>query len=166
MSIAVSTVVKPSRALLILAGGACIGAMFIGALAATTQIGNWLLLPRLMLASACIFLALFGLCRIAKYRRTRHIDISGSGLIRVREKVESKMENSRVVARESYEVVRLLANSTLWPGLLMLLLQTENRRIIVLPILRDCVPEDDFRALAAACRWIAARNNSSEGKIL
>ena len=167
MSIAVSTVVKPSRAIFALACGACLGNVFVGTAFAAGQIGNWTLLPRLALASGCIFLALFGFYHIAKRRRTLHIDISGVGQIRLREQLASHSVHNRDDHNgAAIKVVHLLAGSTLWPYLLLLRLQSEDRRIIVLPILPDCVPDGDFRALAAACRWIATRNNLSASKIL
>ena len=167
MSIAVSAVVKPSKAMFALACGACLGNVLVGVVLATGQIGNWLLLPRLLLASGCVFLALLGFYHIAKRRRTLHIDISGVGQIRLREQLAGRhgQEYDDRDAATS-EVVRLLPGSTLWPYLLLLRLQTDDGQIIAVPILPDCIASGNFRALAAACSWISTRNNLSASKIL
>lgn len=151
----------------VLGCGACIGNIFVGAIVAVGQIGNLTLLPKLVLASGCIFLAIFGFYRIAKRRRTLHIDISGLGQIRLREQLarqHTQTCDDQVGAKG--EVVRLLAGSTLWPYLLLLRLQAEDGRVIVLPILADSMSCVDFRALVTALRWIATRNNLSASKIL
>ena len=168
MSIAVSAVVKPSRLLFALGAGACLGVAFIGIIFAVSEIGNRSALLRLLIAGSCIFLALSGFYRIAKCRRTHHIDISGTGLIRLREKLLGRLSTDLggKLGVESSEVLSLMPNSTLWPRLLLLRLQTGEGRIFTLQILPDCVSADDFRALSVAVRWIDGRNNPTTSKIL
>ncbi len=157
MSIAVSAVVKPSRSLLAMVGGMCVGIMFIGVVADMEQIGDWPLLSRVAMVGVCFFIALQGFYRIAKNRRTRHIDISGTGQIRLSEYRGLAGAFSENIGNEHADgVVHLMANSTLWPNLLLLRLRTDDGRICMLPILRDSVAANDFRSLSVACRWIAA----------
>jgi toxin CptA len=163
MSIAVSAVVKPSRLLLVMVGGMCAGVILVGVTVGAGLLGELALLPRAGIAVTCILLALFGFYRTVQTRKTHHIDISGIGQIRL-------AETSGLAASSSMpsnwhadgEVVSLMANSTLWPYLLLLRLKTEQQRITVLPILPDSIDEGGFRALSVACHWIAAHNNPTE----
>jgi hypothetical protein len=68
--------------------------------------------------------------------------------------------------RGSGEVVQLMADSTIWPGLLLLRLRRQDLRVTSVLILPDCVAADGFRALSVACRWIAAHNNRAEGELV
>jgi toxin CptA len=165
MSIAVSAVVKPSRLLLAMVGSMCVGVIFVGLMIGAGQLGNLALLPRLSVAATCIFPAVFAFFYTVQMRKTHHIDISGSGLIRLVE--TSALATSPVQSVASHwrgadEVVSLMANSTLWPYLLLLRLQAEDQRVTVLPILPDSIDKEGFRALSVACHWIAAQNNPKE----
>jgi toxin CptA len=62
------------------------------------------------------------------------------------------------------EIVRLMTDSTIWPGLLLLRLKSEDQRVTIVNILPDSIHGDGFRALSVACRWIAAHKNSTEDK--
>jgi toxin CptA len=169
MSIAVSSVVKPSRLLRATVGCMCFGAALIGCILGLGQVGNSLLLARVSVAGVCIFLALMGANWIARNKKIRRIDISGAGQIRLTEyqvPEDAVPGTDRMKGPNSGDVVRLMADSTLWPNLLLLRLQAEDRRISVLPILHDSVTADDFRALSVACRWIALHQPSGESKIL
>ncbi len=58
--------------------------------------------------------------------------------------------------------VHLLPDSTLWPHLLVLRLRSEDGGIRTVPILPDSTSRESFRALAAACRWLAARSEAGD----
>lgn len=166
MSIAVYAVVKPSGLLFAMVCGICAGAVLISAAVAAGQAGNWALGPRLVVAGSCIFLALQGFYRIAKCRNAHHIDISGVGKIRLSRQFSDPSAGNVASSQYSGELVQLMDDSILWSGFLLLLLQTKDGQVSALPVLRDCVAPDDFRALAVACRWIVAHNNRAKSKIL
>jgi hypothetical protein len=157
MSIAVSAVVKPSRLLLAMSAAICLGSALIGAAIALGMIGEMAPWLRTAIGTVCIVAAADALYRTVRARKTLHIDISGHGQIRL---VEHSAGDA--AQRAPAELVSLMADSTLWPGLLLLHLQTDDRRRIVLTVLPDSVEEGGFRALAVACRWIAAHNHPLE----
>jgi len=166
MSIAVSVLVKPSRFLLFLVGSmgfliAC-SAVAIG----FGIVGNLSHACRILVAALCISAAFLGFFQTFATRKTFRIDISGVGQIRLGEYNELAAPPAETVglnADKGGEVVRLMADSTIWPNFMLLRLQAKNHRMIILPILRDCMTEDSFRSLAVACRWIAAHNIRAEG---
>jgi hypothetical protein len=169
MSIAVSTVVKPSRLLFALVTGACIGVAIVGAMLGSGYVSGLALPVRLSIAAACLLIAILGFYRAGQTRKTHHIDISGIGQIRL-------VEHSALTAlprelalsqwRHGDEVVSLMSDSTLWPFLLLLRLRTCNDQIKIVPILPDSVDADAFRRLSVACRWIAAHNDSADRPVL
>lgn len=59
---------------------------------------------------------------------------------------------------------RLLAGSTLWPGLLLLRLARAGGPATVLTVLPATVAPGAFRRLALACRTLAARGGADGGK--
>lgn len=101
-------------------------------------------------------------------RKTFRIDISGIGKIRLVEyNGDSAISPLRVWPDKggSMGELKLRSDSTIWPYLLLLRLEAADQRIMNLPILRDSTDAENFRALAVACRWIAAQNNRDDGKI-
>lgn len=166
MSIAVSAVVLPSRLLLAMLGAMSVATAVAGIAISNGQIGELSAVARFFVFVFSIFLAAFGFYHGVRYRKPIHIDISGVGQLRLVEAnaARSCADTNRPYVRGSGEAVRLLANSTIWPHLLLLRLQAESGKTTVLPILPDCVSRDSFRALSVACRWIAAHNNPSEGE--
>ncbi|HVL76824.1 MAG TPA: protein YgfX [Noviherbaspirillum sp.] len=165
MSIAVSAVVKPSRLLfLVILGmsflsGAVAILIGLGALGAALS-----MLARFVLVVVCGFTAGFGFYHGICQRKTIHMEITRGGQIRIREAVVERScgEANRPHVEEA-EAVRLMPESTIWPQLLLLRLQAESGKITSLAILPDSVRGDTFRALAASCRWIAARYDRSSG---
>lgn len=121
---------------------------------------------RLAAFSFLAFLALFGFYHGIRHRKPLHIDIAGNGQLRLTEVHVGgtcRTEN-RLHVRGSAKVVRLVADSTIWPQLLLLRLRTDDGKIVTVPVLPDCVSPDSFRALSVACRWIAAHNDSAGRK--
>jgi hypothetical protein len=169
MSIAVSAVVNPSRYLLAAVCALCLGILFIGAMVGFGLVGDLPVQIRLALAIFSVFLACFGVCHTVRNQNALHIDISGVGQLRLTRadaSIGSCQEKNWPHVKRHGEVVRLLKDSTIWPHLLLLRLQTDSGKITVIPVLPDSVSRDAFRALSVACRWIAAHNNSAEHKIL
>ena len=156
MSIAVSTVVRPSRLLLAMVGVMCTGIVLAGVLLGLGIVSDLAFWSRATVTGACIGVASTVFISELRRRRAWRIDISADGQIRLMQVVGPA--NSQWTG----ELVRLMPDSTLWSHLLMLRLQTENGRNSVVPVLPDSVSKGEFRALAVACRWVAAHNNPSE----
>ena len=119
-------------------------------------------LARFVLFVPCGFTAGFGFYHGGTLRKTHHIAIFGTGQIRIREAGENRpcTDANRPHLGESGDAVRLLPDSTLWPHLLVLRLRKEDGKTEVLRVLPDCMSRESFRALAAACHWLAARSNA------
>lgn len=167
MSIAVSAVVHPSRLLRMMVATMAVIAGVVAVLIGTSHSGELSPGLRFALSTTTFFLALFGFYHGVRDGKTIQLDISGTGLIRIVEMGArgACVRTKRPHVRNLGEPVRLMQNSTIWPNLLLLILQSDSGRITVLPILPDCVSRDSFRALSVACRWIA-KNNPPEPDIL
>ena len=157
MSIAVSVVLRPSRILFACTLGMCAGVLAIGLAISVSAIGEIAMPIRLILAFACMFAAIFAAIHAFRDKKSHLIDISENGQIRLTEDVVGAQPSTA-----STVLVELMAGSTLWPNLLLLRLQTEDRRTISLRILPDSVDQDGMRALSVALRWIASRPALSE----
>lgn len=169
MSIAISAVVNPSRLLLAAIGGMCGGIAFAAGMVGLSKVGELSFYPRCVMAGLCALTAFLGFFQAFWKRKTFRIDISGIGQIRLMEYngvADSSRQREWPNGEDNGELVQLAAGSTIWPYLLLLRLEAEGRRTVVLPILPDCVGADNFRALSVACRWIAAHNIRAEGKIV
>jgi len=129
MSIAVSVLVKPSRFLLFLVGSmgfliAC-SAVAIG----FGIVGNLSHACRILVAALCISAAFLGFFQTFATRKTFRIDISGVGQIRLGEYNELAAPPAETVglnADKGGEVVRLMADSTIWPNFMLLRLQAKK----------------------------------------
>jgi toxin CptA len=163
MSIAVSAVVQPSRLLFAALGGMCVGIVFVAATIILGWVGDLSIHFRSLIAASCFFAAFIGFYWTTRARKTFRIDISDIGQIRLEEYIGVRGLASPTEPAKSI-VVDLMPDSTIWPHLLLLRLRSENGQIFVLPILRDCVGNEAYRALSIACRWIAAQNNRAENE--
>lgn len=155
MSIAVSATVAPSRRLRALL------AMFgLAQLGAAVAVGL-ILRDAFALASlaALLFLlaAAFLLYSCKSATKTRRIDISGLGQVRLTVKQGKRTSEAASVP------VSLVPGSTVWPQLMLLVLRTDSGALTVLPVLRDSVTPDQFRALAVAIRAAGGRNDPFDG---
>jgi toxin CptA len=160
MSIAVSAVVQPSRLLSLMIGGLVVVSLASGVVIGIGEATELSITASFFLCIFSPFLVFVGFCHGIRQRKPIHIDISGAGQLRVAEVFfESCAKQKRPQVKDNGETVRLLKTSTIWPHLLLLLLQTESGKISVLPILPDSVSPDTFRALSVACRWIAQHEN-------
>ena len=156
MSIALSIMVKPSRLLLAMVGVMCACIVLAGALLGlgiVSELASW---SRVAVTAGCIGVAFTAFVGQLRRRSVWWIDISADGQIR--------LTQAPVATGSQWpgKLVRLTPDSTLWSHLLMLRLQTEDGRSSVLPVLPDSVTKEEFRALAVACRWVAAHNNRAE----
>ena len=161
MSIAVSTVIKPSRLLRVAL--AAFAAASAGAAMAllSGQFGRFHV-PHL-LAAACLMGSLVAWRAGARLTTTRRIDISGLGEIRLT--VQHSIGNKQC----AHELVHLLQGSTVWPQVLLLLLKcAESGAVTVLAILPDSVAPGQFRKIAVSINTIARRDNKffKKNKIL
>ena len=151
MSIALSAVIHPSRLVRVAQlafGAACAGA----AAMLGWQGARFHLAP--LLASACGAAALLAWRSAATAPKARQIDISGLGEIRV------SVQQNLAGAASHGAGVTLLAGSTIWPSLLLLLLrEARPGPTMALLILPDSMPDGQFRKLAVSVRSIAGRDN-------
>jgi hypothetical protein len=164
MSIAVSIVIKPSRLVFAATSAICLGCALIGAAVGLGRIGEQPFAMRIAIAAACIAASLGAFCYAAWSRKAHHVDISGIGQIRLMETTAVAglvSGDNSIGGRRTGEVVTLMDDSTLWPGLMVLRLQTADRRIRTVIVLPDSVDRHGFRALSVACRWIAAHSDHS-----
>lgn len=157
MSIAVSAVITPSRALrLVLAAYAVIhgaaGGFLLACAAPAASLQH-------AAGGACLLAAL-ALARAAHARATaRRIDISGLGEVRL------TVQQSLGDARSETTLMQLLPGSTVWPHLLLLRLRPDvGGPEAVLAVWPDSVELAQFRALAVAVQVVAKRNNKFSGK--
>lgn len=147
MSIAVSAVVRPSACLRLLLAGLAAGAAACAVPLLADPGAFRLAVPGAGASAAAAVLALRALRGNVNPRR---VDISGVGQIRV-------TVYQGIGLAGPAETVRLLAGSTLWPGLLLLRLGGADGRVAALPIGPGSVAGPAFRPLAVACRALAAR---------
>ncbi|RJG01395.1 protein YgfX [Noviherbaspirillum sedimenti] len=164
MSIAVSTVVLPSRQLAVLMGGFCLG---LAGVAVLLVFGAAIDAPPAVRAALALVLAVVPvwLSRAAIWRgKSLRIDISDYGEITVAEDEACTIEGMQAGREQDAggAVVRLLPDSTIWPYLLLLRLQADDRRVRNVLILRDCMSAEKYRALSVACHWIAAHNGQAK----
>ncbi|MES2295441.1 MAG: protein YgfX [Pseudomonadota bacterium] len=155
MSIAVCAVIVPSRALRAALYAFAVAHVAAGALVASA------IFPfsqRSLLLAACLLAGALCARAAARPSKPRRIDISGLGEIRL-----TVQQDVRLKGADGAPPQRLLPASTLWPDLLLLLLRDPHGNTSVLVILRDSVDPDAFRALAVACRAIAARTGAPAG---
>jgi len=159
MSIAVSVTVVPSRRLRALL--ACFGAAHLGAASVVALLppGRVLLAP-----AAFLFFLVSAACLLrgaATLTKTRRIDISGLGQFRLT--VQQDLGTNDTQNAPAGQPVTLAAGSTAWPHLLLLLLRAEGGALTALPVLRDSVDPDAFRALSVAVRAAGGRDDPDFG---
>lgn len=142
-------------------------ALFVVALAiGFSLLGDLPLSARLLVLGVTVLALWRAFNWLARQRKIIRLDISTNGQIRLVE--HNGLTGSSLLSRNESggnSVLRLMPDSVLWSGLLLLRLESEKQRVIVLPILRDSMNAEAFRALSVACRWIAAQNNSAEGEL-
>lgn len=154
----VSALIQPSRILLVMVVAQCVVIAAVGVLLGIGIVGDLTYVVRLSIALVCLLAALCGIVIYYRGHRPIGIDISSVGQIRLTEMPFEMMVASHATAYSPQEV-RLLSGSTLWARLLLLRFQLNVGKVRTVVILPDCVPDEVFRALSIACRWIAARTH-------
>jgi hypothetical protein len=158
MPIAVSAIVAPSRrlrALVVLFGCCNLWGAWAIAFSLAERFPVAPLWASFFLAAAACLLH-FGAAGV----KTHRIDISGPGQVRLTVQQDLRTNDAEGAAGMP---VRLLAGSTVWPQLMVLLLRSEDGRRFVLPILCDSVPPQQFRALAVALRAAGGHQHAPAG---
>ena len=164
MSIAISADIKPSRLLFCSAYGMSLCLIVVGVLVGLEFASHFSSAARIFIAGFSIICALFALFHLSRQKTVFRIDISGTGIIRLRQHggVYGAAKKAEAGKGDGEEIVRLIAGSTLWPGMMFLQLQSESGLVRILRILPDSVSPQEFRALSVAFRWIAARMNEAD----
>ena len=178
MSIAVSAIVRPSPGLRLLQAGLGIGVMASAACC-----------PQWPAAALCLVAGAAGLLALLRARRAAKawaVDISGVGIWRLAvyqhagaqladgkpaagRQAEGQQEDVREAPAQQADApwrgpLRLLAGSTLWPGLLLLRLGAADGSVATLMVLPDSAAPAARRALALACRALAAHAQQAGGQ--
>lgn len=144
MSIAVSTVVQPSKLLSLMTMVVCMTVLCAGTVVGLGFVGDSAPALRFVAAGICLLAAIQAF-RSERKRKSYAIHVSGAGQIRLS------------VGDAKAEPVRLLPASVLWPVLLILHLQNAKQHTEMVIVLPDSAPSDGFRRLLVACRWVAMR---------
>ena len=161
MSIAVSAIIRPSRLMqvvLLLFSAVLLATAVLLCLRLPDKIPD-LTFGVLTLVCAGAGGAVFIIASVRK--KSYRLDISGNGQIRLSEYSSTTAASStdrRADIDGSSEVVQLLRDSTLWPMMLLLRLQSQTGRVTIVPVLPDSTERRAFRAVCVACQWIAAQN--------
>lgn len=146
MAIALSATIHPSRMLAVM--------LVLMVVVANGSIAYLILSFERDLIEVISLTAVFGLAslfvmlRFFRMRQSVQLDISDSGNIILR------VLTSDVPGMDSVNVV-MIDKSVLWSALLLLHLRSDDGRVRVFVVMRDCLDADSFRRLSVAVRWIA-----------
>ena len=167
MSIAVSAIIRPSRlmqAVVMLFSAVLFATAVLLRLRLTGKLPDLSLdVLTLICVGACCAVFFIAIARKKSYR----LDVSGNGQIRLSEYKPTTAASStdrRAHFDGSGEVVQLLRDSTLWPMMLLLRLQSHTGRVTIVPVFPDSTERRAFRAVCVACHWIAAQNTRPAAK--
>jgi len=94
----------------------------------------------------------------ATLTKTHRIDVSGTGAVRLT--VQQKVGAGTAI--DAATAVTLLPGSLLWPQLMLLRLGDARGRCWVVPLLRDSLAPDEFRALQVAFGTLYGRTVTPE----
>ena len=165
MSIATSVVVHPSRILslsLVVFGFLLLATV---ALLLNFPVDDSDLVFRQSLMLLCAAAAIYSFLYAARYRKIFFIDISGNGVIHLRQTDQVAIpEPVQCIhnPQDRGELVQLHRDSTLWSMLLLLRFQSANGYIRSVIVLSDSLSEASFRELYIACHWIAGENPATD----
>lgn len=167
MSIAVTTVVRPSRLLLAMVTMAWLCTILIAGLVGCNYSGILSSWERLFIAFTYFFVASLCWSFFFFAQKSYLINVSSNGQIRLLEVISlgNNVQDTFDVDSANMFGVNLLEDSTLWPKLLLLRLRCDSGRLTILPIFTDSVSPHTFRSLSVACRWIAARVKRDDNEI-
>lgn len=175
MTIAVSTVIRPSSWLRISGFAICAIAVSVSVLVGTEFVGAPLSFSNVIIVILCAAASgIGGFTMLCRRNEIYRIDISGIGQIRltILDALPIKspvMDEVSLSDGDEFQwrggIVCLLENSTIWPHLLLLRLRSEDGNITFVSVLPDCVSKASFRKLSVACRWISIRNVAADRNI-
>lgn len=161
MSIAVSALVQPSKVLFVLVSVIAIVGAMISVLVGLSLIGRLSPVAGAMCGIIGVLSSAGGWLRYRRAARPLRINISGTGQI----SMEEILPDSLMANHISVPVLaQLLSGSTIWAHLLLLRFQLNNGQTKSVVILPDSVPENIFRRISVACRWIASRGHANGQK--
>lgn len=167
MSIAVSAIIRPSRLMQATFTLFSIVLFVTAALLWLRLTGNIPDLARSVLTLVCVGAGCAVFFIASARKKIYRLDISGNGQIRLSEyrPTASAGKSDRCAdIGGSGEVVQLLRDSTLWPMLLLLRMQSHTGRVTIVPVFPDSTERRAFRAVCVACHWIAAQNTRPAAK--
>jgi len=161
MSIATSVIVQPSR---IISAALIVMSLLLlmtAILLANLPVDGSVFVFRQLLILLCAAAAITSFLFITRYRKIFFIDISGNGVIHLRQTDQVAIPESvqfNSAHQDRGELVQLHRDSTLWSMLLLLRFQSANGYVRVVIVLPDSLNDASFRDLHTACRWIAGKN--------
>ena len=165
MSIATSVIVQPSRFLSL-----ALVVMGLLLLMTATLLVNFpakdsALVFHQSLILLCAAAAITSFLYAVRYRKIFFIDISGNGVIHLRQTEQVAIPESvpfSYAPQDRGELVQLQRDSTLWSMLLLLRFQSGNGLIHTVIVLPDSLDDASFRALTSACHWIASQGAETQ----
>lgn len=151
MSIAVSLMIRPSRCLQMVVSGFCVLIFAMAGMVVSGLTGSFSLAGKALVGMAGLLGVATSFLVFRRQQQTWQMNISPEGVIRLCRETHAGQPD------ETSGVFRLLPDSTLWSGVMLLRLQSDAGQIVSLCVLSDSVAPHEFRALSVALRWIAAR---------
>ncbi len=161
MSIAVSTEIRPSRFFSACIFGMAILMALTGLLVVSELIGTFRFWGRLSVFAISLVSAAFFIFLHFCSKKTFRVEISGSGKIRLREEGDHMPEPVSYPGQavEEADDFYLANDSTVWPMMLLLCLESESGRKKSIMVFPDSVREGEFQALYIACQWLLVHQN-------
>ena len=158
MSIATSVVVRPSNYLSIALIAMSVFLLASAVILVRSPVGDSALVFHQLLVVICVSAAIYSVLSRARYRKIFFIDISASGVIRLRHTDPTAQPESHLPMsdlQDRGEIVQLQRDSTLWSMLLLLRFRSGNGSVRTVMVLPDSLDEASFRTLSTACHWVA-----------
>jgi toxin CptA len=158
MSIAVSAVIRPSRLYLFLCLLFSLDLCITAVLLCHRLVELFNLVHCLAVLIVCVIPVFALLIPVFRSRNIVRIDISGNGQIRLfqtkRTTPPYQFQNHSEIDLHAGEIVRLLGDSTLWPHIMSLRLQSEKGKIFTVLVFPDSVEQKNYRSLMVALRCV------------
>ena len=158
MSIATSVVVRPSNYLSIALIAMSVFLLASAVMLASSPLAASAFVFHQLLIVLCVAAAIHSVLSRARYRKIFFIDISASGVIRLRHTDPTALPESSwpmSALQDRGEIVQLQRDSTLWSMLLLLRFRSGNGLVHTVMVLPDSLDEASFRTLSTACHWVA-----------
>lgn len=156
MSIAATVVIRPSSLLQNLVYGFCGVILMAIALMVSGLAGSLSIPARLAIGVTGLVGVTVGLLAFRGQQKTWRMHISSEGVMRLLEESAAPLADDKLVA------FRMMPDSSLWPGVMLLHLQSETGQRVIVRVFRDSVAPHEYRALSVALRWIAARSSRTD----